>query len=51
VLYAVAPEAVQAFMAQLEQFGFFIIFGLILAGPGFTTLLLNLDQAIINFLF
>jgi len=51
VLYAVAPEAVQVFMAQLEQFGFFIIFGLILAVPGFTTMLLNVDQAIINFLF
>jgi Zn-dependent protease len=50
VLYAVAPEAVQAFMAQLEQFGFFIIFGLILVVPGFTTLLFNIDQAIINFI-
>jgi Zn-dependent protease len=51
ILYAVAPEGVQAFMAQLEQLGFFIIFGLILVVPGFTTLILNIDQAIINFLF
>lgn len=51
ILYAVAPEGLQAFMAQLEQFGFFIIFGLILAVPSFTDLILNIDQAIINFLF
>lgn len=50
ILYAVAPESVQAFMASLEQFGFFIIFGLILAVPGFTTLLYNIDQSILNFL-
>ncbi len=50
VLYAFAPEAVQAFMAQLEQFGFFIIFGLILFVPAFATLLFNLNSGIINFL-
>lgn len=50
LLYAVAPEPVQAFMAQLEQFGFFIIFGLILLVPGFTDLLLSIDNAIIQFL-
>ncbi len=50
VLYAVAPEPVQAFMASLEQFGFFIIFGLILVVPGFTDILLSIDNAIIQFL-
>jgi Zn-dependent protease len=50
VLYAVAPEALQAVMAQLEQFGFFIIFGLILFMPGFTNVLLNINIAITQFL-
>ena len=50
IVYAVAPDGVRAFMASLEQFGFFIIFGLILVVPGFTTIILNIVQAIINFL-
>ncbi len=50
VLYAVAPESVQVFMASLEQFGFFIIFGLILLVPGFSSLLYNIDQSILSFL-
>lgn len=32
VLFAVAPEPVQRFMAQIEPIGFYIIFGLILFG-------------------
>lgn len=51
ILYAVAPESVQVFMASLEQFGFFIIFGLILVVPGFTDMILNIDQSILNALF
>ncbi len=50
VLFAVAPEPIQAIMAQLEQFGFVIIFGLIFLVPGFTQVLLNIDNAIIQFL-
>jgi Zn-dependent protease len=50
VLYAVAPEGVQAFMNQIEQFGFIIIFALILAVPGFNPLLSNVDQAVVQFL-
>jgi hypothetical protein len=37
-------------MNQIEQFGFIIIFGLILAVPAFSTLLGNLDQAVVQFL-
>jgi Zn-dependent protease len=50
VLYAVAPESIQNFMAQLEQFGFFIIFGLVLFVPGFVTILQNLNEAILQIL-
>lgn len=50
-LYSVAPESLQNFMAQLEQFGIFIIFGLILAVPAFTNILISLNQSILNFLF
>lgn len=51
VLYSVAPESLQSFMAQLEQFGIFIIFGLILAVPAFTSILISLNQSIFNILF
>lgn len=51
VLFAVAPEPLQQFMAQLEQFGFFIIFGLILLVPAFGDFLYNLDASIVQFLF
>lgn len=50
VLYAVAPESVQNFMAQLEQFGFFIIFGLILFVPAFGELIYNLMDRVVQLL-
>lgn len=51
VLFAVAPEPLQAFMAQLEQFGFVLIFGLILIPSiGFGQFIYNLDNSVINFL-
>ena len=50
ILYAVAPEPVQRFMASLEQFGIFIVFGLVLAVPAFTDLLSNLNSSVLNFL-
>lgn len=34
VLYAFAPEGLQRFMEQIEPFGFFIVFGLVLATGG-----------------
>lgn len=49
VLYAFAPEPLQNFMEQIEPYGFFIIFGLVLAG-GLGGLLTNLDQAVLNWL-
>ena len=48
VLYAFAPDSVRAFFDQIEPFGFFIIFGLLIL-HGFNALF-NIDQAIINFL-
>jgi Zn-dependent protease len=49
VLYAFAPEPLQDFMEQVEPYGFFIIFGLILMG-GFGGFITNLNQAVLNFL-
>jgi Zn-dependent protease len=50
VLYAFAPEALQRVMAQLEQFGIFIVFGLVLLVPSFIVLLSNIMQSISLFL-
>lgn len=50
VLYAFAPDSVRNVMAQLEQFGFFIIFGLILLVPQFGDMLQNLNRTISLFL-
>jgi Zn-dependent protease len=47
-LYSVAPEAVQAFMAQLEQWGIVIIFALVLAVPAFSDILINLNNAVLR---
>ncbi len=51
LLYAFAPESLQQFMAGLEQVGIFIIFGLILAVPAFSSILINLNESILNILF
>lgn len=50
IVYAVAPEPVQRLMANLEQFGIFIIFGLILAVPAFGQLLSGLNRSVTEFL-
>lgn len=51
LLYAFAPEPIQELMARMEQFGIFIVIGLFLImAPIFGPLLLNIDQAIVNFL-
>lgn len=50
VLYAFAPESLQQFMAQIEPYGFFIVFGLVLAVPGFTNLLINLNELVLRLL-
>ncbi len=51
VLYAVAPEPVQEFMASIEQFGIIIIFGMVLAVPQFTNVIISINQTIIQLLF
>jgi Zn-dependent protease len=49
VLYAFAPEPLQDFMRQIEPYGLFIIFGLVLTGI-LTPLLINLDNSILQLL-
>lgn len=50
LLYALAPEPVQRFMASLEQFGIFIILALLVGVPAFTDLLIELNQTVRGFL-
>lgn len=50
VLYAVAPEPIQKIMSQMELVGIFIIFGLIIAVPGFGQFLVNLNISVLDFL-
>jgi Zn-dependent protease len=51
LLYAFAPEPVQAVMERLEQFGLLIILMLfLLLSPVLGPLLFNIDQAIFDFL-
>lgn len=49
VLYAFAPEPVQEFMNQIEPYGLFIVFGLVLTGI-LLPLLTNLDNFILQLL-
>jgi len=49
VLYAFAPEPVQRVLAQLEPFGLFIIFGLVLYG-GLGRIILQLNQTVLQFI-
>jgi Zn-dependent protease len=49
VLYAFAPEPVQEFMNQIEPYGLFIVFGLVLTGV-LLPLLTNLDNFILQLL-
>jgi Zn-dependent protease len=50
VLYAFAPDGVRGIMEQLEQYGIFIVFGLVLFVPAFTDILINLNRSISLFL-
>jgi Zn-dependent protease len=50
LIYAFAPESVQAFMASIEGFGIIIVFSMVLLVPGFITLLTSINQSIIHFL-
>ncbi len=49
VLYAFAPEPLQEFMQQIEPYGLFIIFGLVLTGV-LTSLLITLNNDILRLL-
>lgn len=49
VLYAFAPEPVQAFMQKIEPYGFFIIIGLIMLS-GFGGIIININHSIMNLL-
>ncbi|HVX56245.1 MAG TPA: site-2 protease family protein, partial [Candidatus Saccharimonadales bacterium] len=49
VLYAFAPEPLQDIMRQIEPYGLFIVFALVLTGV-FMSLLNNIDSAILQFL-
>lgn len=48
VLYAFAPEPLQKIMEQLENFGIFLVFGLVLLGVG--SIIGGAYSAIINFI-
>jgi Zn-dependent protease len=49
VLYAFAPEPVQRFMASIEPYGLFIVFGLVIfAGLG--AIIANINQSVLQFL-
>lgn len=50
VLYAFAPDAIRRVMEQLEQFGIFIVFALILFVPAFGMMIQNIIQAVIQIL-
>jgi Zn-dependent protease len=49
VLYAFAPEPLQDLLRQIEPFGFFIVFALVLGG-GLGGFLGNLNQMVLNLL-
>ena len=50
VLYAFAPDALRNVMAQLEQYGIFIVFALVLAVPAFSQFIIELNRSISLFL-
>jgi Zn-dependent protease len=50
VLYAVAPEPLQEFMASMEQYGIFIVFALVVFVPQASDVLINLNSNISRFL-
>lgn len=49
VLYAFAPEPLQRFMASIEPYGLFIVFGLVIFG-GLGLVISNLNQSVLQFL-
>ena len=52
VLYAIAPNAVRIFLLNIEQYGFIIVYGLILLlGPIFSSFMSNAMQTVLNFFY
>ena len=49
VLYAFAPEPIQDFMRQIEPYGLFVVFGLVLTGV-LIPILTNLDNYVLRLL-
>lgn len=49
LVYAFAPESLQAFMASMEGFGILIVFALIILVPSFGDLISHIDNSLINF--
>jgi Zn-dependent protease len=50
VLYAFAPDFLRDIMAQMEQYGIFLVFGLVLLVPGFSAVISNLSSSLYSFL-
>lgn len=50
LLYAFAPETVQRLMGTLENFGVFLIFGLIILAPEMFNFIININNTIFKFL-
>lgn len=50
VLYALAPEPIQEFMARLENVGLIVVFGLVILVPQFGQVLVTINGAIVDFL-
>ena len=52
VLYAVAPDGARAFLASIEQYGFIIVYMLIiLLGPVFSGIMSNGMNGILRFFY
>ncbi|MBR3236477.1 site-2 protease family protein [Candidatus Saccharibacteria bacterium] len=52
VLYAISPDSVRSFLAQIEQYGLFIVYALILLfGEAFSFLMVNGANGIISFFY
>lgn len=50
VLYAFAPEPMQRVMAQMEGYGLFIVFALVIGVSQFSDLLISVNTSILRFL-
>ena len=52
ILYAIAPDSVRGFLAQVERYGFIIVYMLnLVLGPVFSGFMTGCTQGIINFIY